>query len=135
MDKIGEIINRWWRVLEKPTVDLQKAALIKISLEQNINDFRYLLENVKSLEERLSAAQNPYSSQVGQAILWKDGELSYLINGSYLSVKSVIDGLRLLTKLSGKIKTITKEDKEIIDAVKKVVDYDFENLKKESKVD
>lgn len=130
MNKLGEIINRWWRVLEKPTVDLQKDALKKITPEQNINDFRYLLENIKGLEERLSASQNPYSSQVGQIVLWKDGDLHYMIKGSYIAVKPLVEALKLLTKLGDKTKTLTKEHKEIIDAIKKVVDYDFEDLKK-----
>ena len=121
MDKIGEIINRWHRVLEKPTVDLQKEALAKITKEQNINDFRYLLDNIKGLESRLSAAQNPYSSQVGAVVLWKDGEMYYMINGSYLSVQNIAQGLQLLVKLANKEKKLSKDSQEVVEPIQKVV--------------
>ena len=114
MDKLGEVNNRWHRVFEKSDVAAQQIALGRIPSNQIINDVRYLSDKIKSLEERLSAAQNPFSSQVGQTVLWKDGELLYMLRGTYVPVEDIVKGLSLLKELYNNLINPRKEQTDIV---------------------
>ena len=123
MDKLGELNNRWFRIFEKETDEEQRQAQLKIPSNQITGDVRYLVDTVKNLEGRLSASQNKFSSQVGQTVLWKDGDLLYMLQGRYIPVEDLVAGLKLLLELAVKQKT-TKEQNETIKKIRKGLGYD-----------
>ena len=114
MNKRDELNNRWHRVFERPELVDQQEALSKIPDHQIINDVRFLADEIKSLEERLSAAQNPYSSQVGQTVIWKDGELLYMLQGTYVPVGDIVAGLVLLKELYNNLINPRKAQTEVV---------------------
>ncbi len=134
MDKRGEVNNRWYRVFEKSNATDQQQALSKISAHEIINDVRYLRDEIKRLEEQLSAALNPFSSSIGQAVLWQDGGLCYMLNGTYIPVKDIHAGLELLKELYRNLINPRKVQKEIVDNIT-IKEPDYENNEEKRKAD
>ena len=144
MDKRGELNNRWHRIFERSESVDQQEALSKIPDHQIINDVRFLVAELKSMEERLSAAQNPFSSQVGQTVLWKDGDLLYMLRGTYVPVEDIVKGIVLLKELYTNLINPRKEQSEVVkkldavisDVIPKVNEaYNDKDTKKKPKTD
>jgi len=98
VDKRGEIVNRWLRVFEAKTPDAKRKALAQIG-DMVADDVYYLMQLLKEAESKFAQSLSGISSQYGQLIISEDGILKYKINGKFVDIKLVSDGLREFTKL------------------------------------
>jgi len=98
MDKRGEIMNRWVRVFEQKTPEAKLIVLDRIKGDI-IEDVSYLMMDLKNAEDNLAKSISQVSPEFGAVVISDNGVLKYRINGRFIDVKTIVDGLRQLTVL------------------------------------
>lgn len=110
MDKIQEVKHQWRSAIAK-------KSLSHTTLDDTLNDVKFLLDRVEALERDLADALNPVSSRMGALTTMIDGVIYYRINGLFIPISVIVRGLRILNDLrtSGQkvSKTLGKEQTEL----------------------
>lgn len=125
MDKRGEIANRWLRVFEQKTPEAKKIVFERIK-DLVTDDVYYLLKELKEKEDDLAQSLSGLSSRFGKLVISDEGVLKYRINGRFVDIKVVVDGLRQLVRLCGMASMENRvKDKVDIELLKDVFKEDL----------
>lgn len=113
MDKFQELKHRW-------RASLEENQPLNMTTDQIKADVSSLLKIINKLEGKLADAVNPVSSRVGSAVTLKDGVLYYRLIGTFVSVQSIVESLKLLDELR-KSQIISKKLEKESDSILKEV--------------
>jgi hypothetical protein len=110
MDKAQEVKHLWRDAIKR-------KSLSHTTLENTLDDVKFLLDRIETLERDLADSLSPVSSRMGSLTMMEDGVIHYRINGLFIPISVVVRGLRILQdlKLSGQkvSKTLEKEQADL----------------------
>lgn len=112
MDKRGEVTNRWVRVFEQKTPKATQKVLDRIK-DNIVTDMEFVMTELKQKETDLANSLNKVDSQFGPLIISEDGILKYRINGQFVDIKTIVDGLREFIKICN----MDTMEKRVVDKV------------------